>query len=156
MTPSGERVTWGDLDQPDRRNDMVRTLSSSLGTRYRLGKYEAKCSEYPVCLPTVGEGLDVSIDRLRPAGTVAGLADAVKALRAELNEAMAAAQGEQLRFEVGNVTMEFAVQVTTDATATAGERFWMVELGGSGSASRIASHAVTREMTPRTSSGSTP
>ena len=67
----------------------------------------------------------------RPAGTVAGLADTVTALRAELVKAMEAGKGEPIQSEVGTVTMEFAVEATADAEAKGGVRFGVVELGAS-------------------------
>jgi hypothetical protein len=103
-----------------------------------------------------GEGGFVSNGKPHPDGTVAGLADAVRALRAELNEAMRAGQDEPLQFEVGTVTMEFAVELTADAEAKGGVRFWVVELGASGSVGRTASHTVTLELTPTTVSGQRP
>lgn len=98
----------------------------------------------------------MSIAKPKPEGTVAGLADTVKALRAELNQAMVAGQGEDLKFEIGAVTMEFAVEVSADVDATAGVRFWVVEVGGSGSVGRNATHTVRLEMSPRTRSGQRP
>lgn len=98
----------------------------------------------------------MSRDQTRPAGTVAGLAEAVKALRAELNDAMTAGQHEALRFEVGTVTMEFAVEVTADAEAKGGVRFWVVELAAGGSVGRSATHTVTLELKPKTQSGQNP
>jgi hypothetical protein len=94
--------------------------------------------------------------KARPDGTVAGLSDAVRALRAELIDAMAAGKGEPLQFELGTVTMEFAVEVTADVEATGGVRFWVVELGGTRKVGRAATHTVTLEMKPRTSSGRSP
>ena len=88
-----------------------------------------------------------------PAGTVAGLADTVTALRAELVRAMEAGKGESVQFEVETVTMEFAVEATADAGAKGGVRFWVVELGASGSVGRSATHTVTLEMKPKTKAG---
>lgn len=96
------------------------------------------------------------IARPRPEGTAAGLADAVIALRSELVDAMEAGKGEDLQFEVGTVTMEFTVEATADAEAKGGVRFWVVELGTSGSVGRSATHTVTLELKPRTSSGRPP
>lgn len=96
------------------------------------------------------------VGKPRPDGTVAGLADAVKALRAELIDAMATAKGEPIQFEVGSVTMEFAVEITADAEATGGVRFWVIELSGTGSVGRTATNKITLEMTPRTISGKSP
>ena len=92
----------------------------------------------------------------RPEGTVAGLADAIKALRAELNDAMVAGKDEALQFEVGTVTMDFSVELTADAEAKGGVRFWVIERGGAASVGRNASHMVHLELTPRTRGGSSP
>ena len=40
-----------------------------------------------------------------------GLQEAITALRSELIESVVASQGEQLRFEVGEITMEFQIEV---------------------------------------------
>lgn len=96
------------------------------------------------------------IARTKPEGTVAGLADAVTALRAELIESMDAAKGEALQFKLGTVTMEFEVEATADADAKGGVRFWVVELGASGKVGRAATHRVTLEMKPQTGGGKSP
>lgn len=44
-----------------------------------------------------------------------GLADAVKAIRAELQQASLDGQGELLKFDTGPVELEFTVDVTMDA-----------------------------------------
>lgn len=89
----------------------------------------------------------------RPEGTVAGFADAVTALRAELVKTMEAGKGEPVQFEVQSVTMEFAVEAMADAEAKGGVRFWVVELGASGSVGQSATHTVTLEMKPKTEEG---
>jgi Trypsin-co-occurring domain 2 len=94
---------------------------------------------------------DINVSR--PMGTVASLADTVTALRAELIKAMEAGKGEDPRFDVGTVTMEFAVTTTADTEAKGGVRFWVIELGASGSIGRSATHTITLEMQPRTRSG---
>ncbi len=58
-----------------------------------------------------------------------GLADAVKALRAELNVAIKRAAGEAVRFEMGEVEMEFLVAIEKTEGADAGIRFWVVSIG---------------------------
>ena len=92
----------------------------------------------------------------RPAGTVTDLADAVRALREELSSAMAASTDENLRFEVDAVKMEFVVEVTANTEAHAGVKFWVVDVGAEGGLSRSASHTVTLELTPKTSTGGRP
>ena len=91
--------------------------------------------------------------QVRPEQTVIGLEAAVRALRAELQQAMTAAEGESLRFEVGAVEMEFAVEVTADAEAHAGVKFWVVDVGAKGSTGRTGTHRVTLQLTPRTAGG---
>jgi Trypsin-co-occurring domain 2 len=88
-----------------------------------------------------------------PEGTVTDLTAAIKALREELSKAMTASTDEDLRFEVGTVTMEFAVEVTADKEGHAGIKFWVVDVGGGGGRSRSATHTVTLELTPHTSAG---
>ena len=85
-----------------------------------------------------------------------GLADAVRALRAELTSAMAEGADQALRFELGPVEMEFLLEVNREAGGQGGVRFWVVSLGGSGSVARGSTHRVTLQLVPRTSSGGAP
>ena len=85
-----------------------------------------------------------------------GLADAVKALRAELTSAMAEGTDQALRFELGPVEMEFLLEVNREAGGQGGVRFWVVSLGGSGSVAHGSTHRVTLQLVPKTSSGETP
>jgi hypothetical protein len=78
----------------------------------------------------------------------ATLAEAVKGIRSELSEAMAAGVGERLRFEVGPVELEFAVDVQRDLQAKAGVKVWVIEIGGSGGLSRDSSHRVKVTLNP--------
>jgi hypothetical protein len=78
----------------------------------------------------------------------ATLAEAIKGIRAELSEAMAAGEGDRLRFDVGAVELEFAVDVRRDIQANAGVRVWVVEIGGSGGWSRDSSNRVKVTLNP--------
>jgi hypothetical protein len=80
--------------------------------------------------------------------TTVGLADAIRALRAELTAAMAEGQGQELKFKSGPVEMEFALEVTKEAGVEAGVKFWVVTLGGKGSVSAAATHRVKLELQP--------
>jgi hypothetical protein len=60
------------------------------------------------------------------------LAQAIGGIRAELTEAMASATDEQLRFDVGDVELEFTVDVRRDRQAKGGVRVWVADLGGGG------------------------
>jgi hypothetical protein len=73
-----------------------------------------------------------------------GLADAIQSLRAELTQAITAGADETLRFEVGEIDVEFHVAV--DVTAKSGVKFWVVELGGE--AGRTSTHSVRIPLRP--------
>jgi hypothetical protein len=83
-----------------------------------------------------------------PPRSWATLAEAIKGIRAELSDAMAAGEGERLRFDVGAVELEFAVDVQRDLQARAGVKVWVVEIGGSGGWSRDSAHRVKVTLNP--------
>ena len=76
------------------------------------------------------------------------LKDSIAALRKELIESILAAQGEALRFEVGEVTMEFHVEVERSVEGKGGIKFWVVELGAGGTDKDKAIHKVTIPLKP--------
>lgn len=76
------------------------------------------------------------------------LKDSIAALRKELIESILAAQGEGLRFEVGEVTMEFHVEVERSVEGKGGIKFWVVELGAGGTDKDKAIHKVTIPLKP--------
>lgn len=85
-----------------------------------------------------------------------GLADAIRELRRELTDAMADAQDESIRFELGMVEMEFLLNASRDTGGEAGVRFWVVSLGGRGSVSSGSTHRVKLSLTPKDASGMSP
>jgi Trypsin-co-occurring domain 2 len=78
-----------------------------------------------------------------------GLAEAVRALRAELIAAQGAVPGEPVRFELGPIEMEFAVTITKDVDGKAGVRFGVVTLGVGGSISSESVHRVKFVLNPK-------
>jgi hypothetical protein len=90
-----------------------------------------------------------------PEGLV-GLADAIRELRRELTQAMAEGHGQQVRFELGPVEMEFLLEISKAAEGDAGVRFWVVSLGGKGSVSTGSTHRVKLSLSPRDHSPGTP
>jgi Trypsin-co-occurring domain 2 len=76
------------------------------------------------------------------------LAQAIGGIRAELAEAMAAATNEQFRFDVGDIELEFTVDVRHDRTARAGVRVWVVDLGGGGERSRTSGNRLKVTLHP--------
>jgi hypothetical protein len=77
------------------------------------------------------------------------LASVVRQLRTELNEAMADAEGERLRFELGSVELSLTVTVGREAAPGAKIRFWVVEAGADGRISREALQDIKLVLTPR-------
>ena len=71
------------------------------------------------------------------------LAETVEALRAELERAAAAGTGAAFQFPVSEVKLKFHVGVTKTGEGKAGVRFYVVELGGSGSYAQEEIQTVT-------------
>lgn len=76
------------------------------------------------------------------------LAELVRQLRSELNEALANAQEERLRFELGPVEASLTVTVSREATPGARVRFWVIEAGGDARLSREAVQEIKLVLTP--------
>jgi hypothetical protein len=77
-----------------------------------------------------------------------GLEETIAALRQELIASIVASQGEGLRFEVGEVTVEFHVEVERNTDAKGGIKFWVVELGGGAGQKDKSTHKVTIPLKP--------
>ena len=76
------------------------------------------------------------------------LASVVRQLRAELNEALADAEGERLRFELGPVQVSLTVTVGREAAPGAKVRFWVIEAGADARVSREAVQEIKLVLTP--------
>jgi len=77
------------------------------------------------------------------------LAEVIGELRRELQEAINAGAGEQLRFELGPVELSLSVTVGREATPGAKIRFWVVEAGADARVSREAVQDIKLVLTPR-------
>lgn len=77
-----------------------------------------------------------------------GLTEAIAALRSELVESIVAAQTEALRFEVGEIAMEFQVEVERSADVRGGIKFWVVEFGAGAGIKDKNVHKVTIPLKP--------
>jgi Trypsin-co-occurring domain 2 len=82
-----------------------------------------------------------------------GLKEAIEVLRKELSESILAAADEELRFKVGQITVEMQLAVERKAEGKAGIKFWVLELGGQGSHGTTETHKVTIPLTPIGSDG---
>jgi hypothetical protein len=77
------------------------------------------------------------------------LASAIRALRAELVEAVRAGEGEEIRFALGPVDLELEVEPTAEGGVNGGIKFWLVSIAGKGSRSSSATHRVKLTLTPQ-------
>lgn len=82
-----------------------------------------------------------------------GLADAVRGVRQELAAAMAAGEGEKLRFEVGPVELEFAVDIRKEAGAEAGARVFVASFSSRGSVAAGSTHRMKLTLNPQDEQG---
>lgn len=89
-------------------------------------------------------------------GPWVGLADAVRGVRAELQAAMAEGQGSDLRFEVGPVELEFAVDVRKEGGVNAGVKVYVVSFGAKGSEAATTTHRLKLTLHPKDAQGNAP
>ena len=76
------------------------------------------------------------------------LVDAVTAVRDELLEAVARRPERGVTFAVGEVVLEFEVELRQDTTARAGFKAWVVSGGAERSTGRGSTHRVSVTLTP--------
>ncbi|MEV5241802.1 trypco2 family protein [Streptomyces cinnamoneus] len=77
------------------------------------------------------------------------LAEAVRAIRSGLTSAAAAGAGEDLAFDVGDIALEFTVELRRDAKAGGKVKAWIVEAGADASQATARTHKVAFTLTPR-------
>ena len=77
-----------------------------------------------------------------------GLKDAIVALREELIASVIASKGERIRFEVGEITMEFQIEVERSTDVKGGIKFWVAELGAGGTIKNKEVHKVVIPLKP--------
>ena len=81
------------------------------------------------------------------------LAEAIRALRAELVAAARQGRDEEVRFALGPVELELQVEVSKEAAADAGVKFWLVSVGGRGSRTAATTHTVRLSLSPVSATG---
>jgi Trypsin-co-occurring domain 2 len=77
------------------------------------------------------------------------LRDAVEALRAELEGAIASSTGKELRFALGTVEFEVEIEITSSQEASGEVGFWVVKAGATGSRSDSTVHRLSVTLQPR-------
>jgi hypothetical protein len=82
-----------------------------------------------------------------------GLAEAIGRVRAELEDARARGEGEELQFRLGEVTLEFGVELKREGGGDVGIKLWVVSVGAKGGVSSANTNKVTVKMVPQVKSG---
>ncbi|WP_344960354.1 trypco2 family protein [Streptomyces thioluteus] len=78
------------------------------------------------------------------------LAEAVEAIRTGLTGAATAGEGQELGFDVGEITMEFGIEMRKDVHGSGRVRAWVVEAGADASPRLLPrTHKVTFTLTPK-------
>ena len=81
------------------------------------------------------------------------LASMIKDLRDELERAIAAGEGEQLRFELGPIEMEVTVVVGQSKDTNGKVKFWVVEAGADRTNDSATTQRLKLALTPRLGDG---
>jgi hypothetical protein len=66
---------------------------------------------------------------------------------------MAEGAGEELRFRVGPIELEFLVEVGRELSTEAGIKFWVVSIGAKGGATSATTHRIRLTLEPKTTRG---
>jgi hypothetical protein len=82
-----------------------------------------------------------------------GLADAIEAVRRELQLAQQRGAGQAVQFRVGPVELQLQVEMGTSVRGEGGIQVWVVSAKGSGERTSSTSHTVRVQLTPETASG---
>ncbi|MFE9687937.1 trypco2 family protein [Streptomyces sp. NPDC006285] len=77
------------------------------------------------------------------------LADAVEAVREQLLIAAGRAAGQDVAFEVGDIHMEFTVELRSERKTGAKVRAWVVDAGVDGTRATGHTHKVAFTLTPK-------
>jgi hypothetical protein len=100
----------------------------------------------------MGKGFGAMTDEADPAGV--GLADAIKQVRAELEQAIQDGAGSAVAFRAGAVEMEFEVAVTRTKGINGGVQISVISFGAKGEKSNAATNRVKVSLTPVNRDGS--
>ncbi|MFG2864416.1 trypco2 family protein [Streptomyces sioyaensis] len=76
------------------------------------------------------------------------LASVIRDLREELEQAVVAAEGETLRFELGTIELELSVALERTGHAEAKVRFWVVESGADATVHATSTQLIKLALQP--------
>ncbi|TSB28314.1 hypothetical protein OG422_26850 [Streptomyces sp. NBC_01525] len=76
------------------------------------------------------------------------LSSVIRDLRDELEQAVAAAEGEALRFELGTIELEVSVALERTGHAGAKVKFWVMETGADATVATTSTQRLTLALRP--------
>jgi hypothetical protein len=76
------------------------------------------------------------------------LAEFIRKLRAELNEARQEAQNEELQFDVGPIEVELAVEAQREGSGGGGLKIYVVEAGAHKKVADVSTQRIKLSLTP--------
>ncbi|MFE9412812.1 trypco2 family protein [Streptomyces sp. NPDC006704] len=76
------------------------------------------------------------------------LADAIESVRDQLTDAAARASGRALVFELGDIHMEFTLELRKEIKGGAKVRAWVVDAGADAGRTSARTHKVSFTLTP--------
>ncbi len=77
------------------------------------------------------------------------LAKVIRDLRSELENAIIAADGEALLFELGDIELELSVAIEAGANAQAKARFWVMDAGVGANVNNANTQRIALTLRPR-------
>jgi hypothetical protein len=77
------------------------------------------------------------------------LADAVEAIRSQLVDAAARGANSDIAFEVGDIQLEFEVQLSRDGTTKGGVKAWVLAAGYESARGRTETQRVSVTLSPK-------
>ncbi|MGY1669533.1 trypco2 family protein [Geodermatophilus sp. SYSU D00710] len=85
-----------------------------------------------------------------------GIDEAIQTLRAQLSSAVQSSQGQDLRFRLGPIELEFTVVATDSGKVGGGIKFWVVSAEAEAARSQQLTHIVRLKLEPVRSSSDEP
>lgn len=74
--------------------------------------------------------------------------EAIEALRADLTDALQAGQGQEVRFRLGPVELEFEVAIERQGGASGGIKFWVASAEAKGQFTNKTLHRIKLSLQP--------
>jgi hypothetical protein len=81
------------------------------------------------------------------------LSELIENLRCELSKARSAGEGQDLRFELGQVELDVCVAVSKEGSGSGAVKFWVMELGAQAKAALATTQQMKLTLIPQLAGG---